>query len=62
MNSAIKNNVKSRAKSEFKRQTSKLLNIDIVKVRQVRYKINMYLNSVHDKNAQSLKGRGLGDK
>ena len=44
MNSAIKNNVKNHAESEFKRQTSKLLNIDIVKVRQVRYKINMYLN------------------
>ena len=44
MNSAIKNHVKNHAKSEFKRQTSKLLNIDIVKVRQVRYKINMYLD------------------
>ena len=44
MNSAIRNNVKNHAKSEFKKQTSKLLNINIVKVRQVRYKINMYSN------------------
>ena len=44
MNSAIRNNVKNHAKIEFKRQTSKLLNINIVKVRQVRYKINMYSN------------------